>query len=112
MKKPPGNLPAAEVFSTKSTVSGKKSVPGRGLSRVRISIVQEDRTQLLREEEYVARPPWAFWGPRTLSDSIELEVGSETVEELRQGEATLRVEAIPPRTWLRRPQPARFPPIR
>jgi hypothetical protein len=30
LKKPPGNLPAAEVFSTKSTVRGKKSIPGRG----------------------------------------------------------------------------------
>ena len=30
LKKPPGILPAAANFSTKSTVSGKKSMPGRG----------------------------------------------------------------------------------
>ena len=32
LKKPPGIFPAAEVFSTKSTVSGKKSMPSRGLA--------------------------------------------------------------------------------
>jgi hypothetical protein len=33
LKKPPGILPAAEVFSTTSTVSGKKSMPGLGVPR-------------------------------------------------------------------------------
>jgi hypothetical protein len=30
LKNPPGNLPAAYVFSLYSTESGKKSIPGRG----------------------------------------------------------------------------------
>jgi hypothetical protein len=30
LKKPPGIFPAAENFSTKSTVRGKKSIPSRG----------------------------------------------------------------------------------
>jgi hypothetical protein len=34
LKKPPGILPAAEVFSTKSTVRGKKSIPSRGVPEV------------------------------------------------------------------------------
>ena len=37
LKKPPGILPAAEVFSTKSTVSGKKSMPSRGLPVVTVT---------------------------------------------------------------------------
>jgi hypothetical protein len=37
LKKPPGILPAADVFSTKSTVSGKKSIPSRGLALVAVT---------------------------------------------------------------------------
>ena len=37
LKKPPGILPAADVFSTKSTTRGKKSMPGRGLSRAAVT---------------------------------------------------------------------------
>jgi hypothetical protein len=36
LKKPPGILPAAEYFSTYSTVSGKKSIPSRGAERVTV----------------------------------------------------------------------------
>jgi hypothetical protein len=32
LKKPPGIFPAAENFSTKSTVRGKKSIPSRGFA--------------------------------------------------------------------------------
>jgi hypothetical protein len=37
LKKPPGILPAADVFSTKSTVRGKKSIPSRGVVDVTVT---------------------------------------------------------------------------
>ena len=37
LKNPPGIFPAAANFSTKSTVSGKKSIPGRGAERVAVT---------------------------------------------------------------------------
>jgi len=80
--------------------------PKRGLSVVRVELLQGERVELLEERTYVPRPPWQFWGPRTTRDELLLEVGRETVESLREGEATIRVSAGRAPSWLRLPQPA------
>jgi murein DD-endopeptidase MepM/ murein hydrolase activator NlpD len=74
---------------------------GRGLAMLRVELQQGDLTESLTEKAYESRPAWAFWGPRTIAERLDLEVGSDTVTGLREGEATIRVEASGPRTWLR-----------
>ena len=78
---------------------------GRGLGAARIELVQGERVSILYEKEYRARPAWAFWGPRAVSDRLELVTGSDSVDGLEEGEATVRVVARAPGTWLRRPDP-------
>jgi len=79
--------------------------PKRGLSRLRVELVQGDRTELLAERSWSARGPWQFWGPRTARDELRVEVGSETVQNLRAGPATVRVTAERLASWLRHPDP-------
>lgn len=80
--------------------------PGRGLGDLRVELVQEDRVELLAERSFEPRPFWAFWGARIVEETLELEVGGETVDGLDEGEAVLRVTAERAPTWLRRPDPA------
>jgi hypothetical protein len=82
------------------------AAPGRGLAPVRVELVQGDRVVPLAEKTFAPRPFWAFWGPRTERAEIPVEVGRETVEGLRAGEATIRVSAERAATWLRHPAPA------
>jgi len=66
--------------------------------------VQAERVEVLAERQYEPRAAWKFWGPATEHDSIEVEVGSETIERLETGEAVIRASAWPASTWLRHPQ--------
>ncbi len=79
--------------------------PKRGLTRIRLELVQGELAVILAEASYRPRPPWAFWGERTPRAVLEAEAGSESVEGLRSGEAVLRATAEPAGAWLRRPEP-------
>ena len=79
--------------------------PKRGLTRIEVEFVQEDRVEALGQAEHQTQAPWKFWGPAVKSDEITVEVGSETLEGLKTGEAVIRASAWPAGTWLRRPDP-------
>jgi len=78
----------------------------RGLSVVAVEFVQGERVHQLEARTYTPREPWAFWGERTQSDEFTLQVGSETLENLKEGPATIRVLADRAGSWLRSPEPA------
>jgi murein DD-endopeptidase MepM/ murein hydrolase activator NlpD len=80
--------------------------PSRGLGEVRVELIQGERVELLDERHHRQLEPWEFWGERVADERLTLEVGSATIEGLREGEATIRVIAYPAPSWLRRPQPA------
>lgn len=106
-----GGAPAVEItpelpaIGPRTPVTVTVAETGRGLTGVRVALVQGERMVELADEAYTPRPPLAFWGARTTRDVLELEVGRETVEDLREGEATLRVEAARAPSWLRHPEP-------
>jgi len=77
----------------------------RGLTELLVEFVQGDRVEVLAEAEHQPREPWKFWGPAVESDEITVEVGSETLEGLKTGEAMIRASAWPAGTWLRKPSP-------
>ncbi|MGH9382665.1 MAG: M23 family metallopeptidase [Thermoanaerobaculia bacterium] len=98
--------PAVAALGKATPVVFAAAEPARGLVRVTAELVQGDDVRLLHEASFSPRPPWAFWGERQARVQLELPVGSEHVEGLTSGEATLRLSAWPARTWLRRPGPA------
>lgn len=106
-----GSKPSIEIESSlpgigkRTAVSVSFAARGRGLSRLQVEFVQGERRELLAEAQHEPRPPWRFWGPVTLHDELNVEVGSETLEGLATGEATIRASAWPASTWLRHPAP-------
>lgn len=99
--------PALPGIGPATPVTVRAAVGGRGLAGLRLELHQEGREpKVLAEREHQPRPAWAFWGPRTTEEAIEVEVGAKTVQGLAEGEATLRAVAERAPTWLRRPAPA------
>jgi murein DD-endopeptidase MepM/ murein hydrolase activator NlpD len=95
--------PAMPGIGRRTPINVQIAEPTRGLARVKVEFMQADRVELLVEEEFETRPAWKFWGPATEHQQIEVEVGTETLDRLETGEATIRASAWPAGTWLRRP---------
>ncbi len=82
------------------------SEPSRGLAGARVELVQGDETTVLEERTYPGpRPFWAFWGPRATDDTFDVTAGPQTVDDLREGDATVRVVAERAGSLLRSPAP-------
>lgn len=79
--------------------------PTRGLSDLRLTLVQGEREDTLLHETFDPRPYWAFWGDHTATFQSRVDVGRDTLPELQEGEATLRWTARRAGTWLRQPEP-------
>ncbi|MCY3964826.1 MAG: M23 family metallopeptidase [Acidobacteria bacterium] len=78
---------------------------GRGIGSIRVELIQGAESLLLEERPH--RPPRAlsFGGDPVREAVFEVEVGSDSVPSLVEGEATVRVSVERPGTWLRRPPP-------
>jgi murein DD-endopeptidase MepM/ murein hydrolase activator NlpD len=93
------------ALGRRTSVRLRADTEGRGLTGLRLELVQGDRAVVLAQRSYQPRPPWAFWGARALGDEIALEVGTESVKGLQEGEVTLRATASRAGTWLLHPDP-------
>jgi len=89
----------------RTAITVRRDEPKRGLAGFRVELAQGERVETLAERAYEPLEPWQPWGPRQGHDELTVEVGSETVEGLREGEATIRVVANRAGAWLRRPEP-------
>jgi hypothetical protein len=101
-----GEAPTVSVSADKAAV-GKGTVftvsaaePKRGLTSLKVVLVQGTLTKELEARVYVPQPPWGV-GPSTPSDGLQVTVGKSTVPELREGEVTVRVLAEGAGTWLK-----------
>jgi murein DD-endopeptidase MepM/ murein hydrolase activator NlpD len=95
----------APAIGRKSPVHVTAETSGRGLSSVRLELVQGDAVQVLEEKRFAPRAPWAFWGARTTHAEIRTDAGSEKVPTLTGGEAVLRAVATRAGTWVLHPDP-------
>jgi murein DD-endopeptidase MepM/ murein hydrolase activator NlpD len=110
---------AFATFYTGATpeVSVKSKLPGIGrrtpiqiriedpqrVSKVKVEVVQGMDVKPVQEKELQTGSAFAFGGGEPIDMTVE--VGRETVQGLRSGEATVRVTAERAGTWLRRPAP-------
>jgi len=75
------------------------------VEKVRVEVVQNGETKPVMEKTLEPRPGWKLWGgPGPLE--LTAEVGRETVQGLRAGEATIRVTAERAGSLFRHPDPA------
>ncbi|MFH1573632.1 MAG: M23 family metallopeptidase [Acidobacteriota bacterium] len=98
--------PALPAIGRRTPVEISLSEPKRGLSFVRVEWLQGDRIELLAERSYETPPAFAFWNRGTSTDTLQIEVGRDTVQGLRAQHLVIRVTAGRAGTWLRRPVPA------
>ncbi len=73
------------------------------VSKVKVEVVQGADVKPVQEKELQPGSSFAFGGGEPVDMTVE--VGRETVQGLRSGEATVRVTAERAGTWLRRPAP-------
>src|SRR5258708_12267060 len=88
--------PEVPGLGRKTPVRVAAAVAGRGLTRVRLEVVQGDRVQVVADKSYVPRPAWAFWGPLTERAEIRADVGVDNVPTLNPAHAGHRPLAHPP----------------
>ena len=106
-----GGSPAIEIEPELSGIGRNTPVKvsfeekSRGLTRVNVEFIQGDRSEVLAEAHHQPREPWKFWGDAVEREQLVVEVGSDTLEGLKTGEATIRASAWPAATWLRHPAP-------
>jgi len=98
--------PEGGSVGRKAPVTVAFAEPGRGLSHVRIELVQGDRVEKLAEKSYTPRPAWSYWGPLTGRDALTVDIGADAVKGLKAGRMTVRVTAYGAEAWFRHPAPA------
>jgi murein DD-endopeptidase MepM/ murein hydrolase activator NlpD len=98
--------PQLPVIGRRTPVAIIASEPTRGLSSVRVEVIQGERIQLVAERAHTPRAAWQFWGARDERDEFTVEVGRETIDGLVEGPAVIRVTADRAPAWLRSPPPA------
>lgn len=97
--------PELPVIGKKTPVKIQLSEPRRGLTTVTVELIQGDKVVKLEEKSYVFASQYEFWGDKTESDILLLEVGKQTVPGLTGETAAIRVTAGRAGTWLRNPAP-------
>jgi murein DD-endopeptidase MepM/ murein hydrolase activator NlpD len=97
--------PAAKAIGARTPVTVTVAEASRGLTAVKVEFVQGDRTDTLAAKTYTPASAWAFWGDRTKSDAVKLELGRDVQKNLKQTPATIRVTAARAGSWLRHPAP-------
>jgi murein DD-endopeptidase MepM/ murein hydrolase activator NlpD len=98
--------PAAKVIGRNTPVIVKVSEPRRGLSSIRIELVQGGSAQTLAEQQHAPAPSWAPWRTGTPLTELRVEVGKASLPNLQPGTATVRVTAGRARALLWSPAPA------
>ena len=88
--------PAAQAIGQKTPVTVRVSEPKRGLSTIKVELVQGDLVRTLAEKNHVPAPAWAPWRAGTPVDELRVEAGRDTVAELKPGTAVVRRDRFAP----------------
>jgi len=97
--------PATQAIGRLTPVKIDVSEPKRGLTHVTVELVFEGKSEIIVDKRYSSPSVFAFWGQRTDHDTLLLEVGKESVPDLKGENATIRVTVARADTWLRHPDP-------
>lgn len=97
--------PGAKAIGKRTPITIQVAEPARGLSSVLVEFVQGDRVEVLQKKNFSPLAAWAFFGKKTDRETLQVDVGRETLKDLEQGTATIRVTAGRAGSWLRHPAP-------
>jgi murein DD-endopeptidase MepM/ murein hydrolase activator NlpD len=97
--------PAMSAIGKRTPVAIELSEPRRGLTHVRVDLVQGDKMATVADKSYPFSSQFSFWGSKTERDLLKVEIGRSILPSLAGGSATIRVTADRAGTWLRHPKP-------
>jgi murein DD-endopeptidase MepM/ murein hydrolase activator NlpD len=106
-----GAPPAITVESERPAISKANTIhitaeePVRGLSGLLIELEQDGKIVPLGDEHHTPRPFWAFWGPFVARRDVDVAVGTEYQDWLKEGDVTIQVTATRASTWFESPPP-------
>ncbi len=93
--------PALRAIGRATPVAIEIREPSRGVSSVRVELVQGDLVATLFEETGRTLAAWQLWGVRDGARTVGLTVGKQREPRLVEGPATIRVTATGGGSWLR-----------
>jgi len=95
--------PGMSTIGRRTPVTVEIAESRRGLTSVRVELIQNDNSAVLDEKTY--EPSWQipFLGSKTEKDTLAVVAGLQTLPELKGGSAVIRVTAGRAGTWLRSP---------
>ena len=97
--------PAMSAIGKKTPVTIELTEPRRGLTFVKVELVQGDKIATVVDKSYPASSQIFFWKAKTEKDVLKTEVGRGVLPQLTGGSAVIRVTAGRANTWLRHPGP-------
>jgi murein DD-endopeptidase MepM/ murein hydrolase activator NlpD len=97
--------PAMSSIGQKTPVTIEVSEPRRGLTHVKVELLQGGKSTIVADKNYPLSSQFAFWGSKTAKDALKIEVGRRSMPDLVGGTAAIRVTADRAGTWLRHPGP-------
>jgi murein DD-endopeptidase MepM/ murein hydrolase activator NlpD len=98
-------LVEAKAIGPRTPVIARAAASGRGLAGLRIEVEQKGRVRVLARREHRPLPPWGYAGGAVRHDELRADVGHQSLSDLAEGEATVRVVAERASTWLLAPGP-------
>jgi murein DD-endopeptidase MepM/ murein hydrolase activator NlpD len=107
-----GGPPRIEVKASKPGIGPGTPVritvhgPARGIPSLKVTLAQGDHQEVLVDRQMPVAPAWKVWARGAQEETLELMLGRSKQPWLRNGEATLHVEAGTPGGLLRHPAPA------
>ena len=97
--------PRTPVIGKRTPVKIEVSEPRRGLTHVKVELIQDGKAATLADKSYAYGPHFSFWSPKTPKDVLQVDAGRDAISSLTGGTATIRVTAGRANTWLRHPNP-------
>jgi hypothetical protein len=98
--------PAMSAIGMRTPVTIEISESRRGLTTVKVELVQGNKSATVAEKSYTPSSQFVFWGGKTAKDVLNTEVGRKILPGLTGGSAAIRITAGRAGTWLRHPAPA------
>ncbi len=99
-------VPESPAIGRAVPVTVEVREPRRGIAGVRVELQQGAATFELVDERFPTPAGWKLWASGAAERSWRLEVGKNAQPGLTEGEATIRVTALPAPAWLRAGRPA------
>ena len=97
--------PAMSSIGKRTPVAIEIAEHRRGLTYIRVELIQGNKTATIAEKNYPSSSQFAFWGAKTERDVLNVKVGRAVMPDLTGGSAIIRVTAGRADTWMRHPAP-------